>query len=124
MRIDPPRDLTPEEQAVLALLIPVGSPEADILRQQVAEAKVVGRCNCGCPTIDLEVPASAPRAAIAGPLASTEAQVAPLTDEPPGQLLLFVREGRLSSLEYVYYSDRPPQEWPSLERLSPVTFDR
>jgi hypothetical protein len=32
----------------------------------------------------------------------------PLADEPEGDVILFVKDGRLSYLEYVYYTDRAP----------------
>ena len=38
-------------------------------------------------------------------------------DEPVGELLLFVSEGYISSLEYVFYTDTPPREWPTLDRI-------
>jgi hypothetical protein len=44
------------------------------------------------------------------------------SDEPagrglPGEIILFVDDGRLSYMEYVYY-DALPTEWPSLDRIS------
>jgi hypothetical protein len=32
----------------------------------------------------------------------------PTADEPPATVILFVDDGRLSYLEYVYYSESPP----------------
>jgi hypothetical protein len=34
------------------------------LRVQAATARVIGRCRCGCPTIELAVAGSAPRAEV------------------------------------------------------------
>jgi hypothetical protein len=43
--------------------------------------------------------------------------VSPQGDDVPGEIILFVEEGRLSYLEYVYYDARP-LEWPALDRIS------
>jgi hypothetical protein len=51
-------------------------------------------------------------------LAPVEAQVAPVNDEPSGEIILFVDDGRLSSSEYVFYVNSPPSRWPSLDRLT------
>jgi hypothetical protein len=47
-----------------------------------------------------------------------ELTVAPEADEATGEVILFVDDGKLSYLEYVYYSELPPKAWPSDERLS------
>ena len=52
-----------------------------------------------------------------------ELRVAPVADEPPGEVILFVDDAKLSYLEYVYYSEGVPQDWPADERLSTVGQD-
>ncbi len=75
-------------------------------------------------SIDLAVAAGTRRATRADGLVPVELNVAPLTEEPPGQVILFVRNGELSYLELVFYEDRPPAEWPASDRLSLVSIDR
>jgi hypothetical protein len=39
-------------------------------------------------------------------------------------VLLFVRGGAPSTLEYVYYDDQPPDAWPAASRISPLVILR
>ncbi|HVA59746.1 MAG TPA: hypothetical protein VNG13_04310 [Mycobacteriales bacterium] len=104
---------------MLHLLLSVDYPGVVELRQQAASALVVGRCDCGCPTFDVQVAEDAPLAAVTPParVSPVELRVSPLTDEPVGEVLLFLDGGRLASVEYVFYVDEPPAEWPEPERL-------
>lgn len=47
------RPLTKEERALLEWLIANGEPDAQQYASQLSELKVVGRCTCGCPSLDL-----------------------------------------------------------------------
>lgn len=116
----PARALSGDERRVLDLLL---APEFDgvhELRRQAANAVVVGRCRCGCPTIDIDVRSDDEPAAIRGSLAPFEANIAPDCDGVPGQIILFLNAGRISSMEYVYFTDTVPSEWPPVSRLSVV----
>ncbi|PZS34728.1 MAG: hypothetical protein DLM59_04240 [Pseudonocardiales bacterium] len=118
MTVDDPRRLISAESAVLALLLSVEFPGVDALRVQARSAAVVGGCDCGCPSIALSVPADAPLASgLSSRLAPAEGVVSPLGEGVPGEIILFVDDGRLSYLEYVY-CDAPPTRWPSLDRIS------
>jgi len=119
---EPKRPLDPNERRVLDLLLRNEVPGAAELRKQAAAVTVVGRCECGCPTVDLAVPKALARAPSAGNLFSIEARVAPLGDEPTGDIILFLEGGVLSSLEYVFYTNNPPDDWPSSDRLSLLEF--
>ena len=113
-----PRPLTPAESAVLALLLRVEFPGVDALRVQACSAVVVGGCECGCPSIALEVPGDAPMASgLSSRLAPAEGVVSPQGEGVPGEILLFIDDGRLSYLEYVYY-DAASTEWPALDRIN------
>jgi hypothetical protein len=107
MKGDVPRPLTSAESAVLTLLLSVEFPGVDELRVQAASAAVVGGCDCGCPLAS----------GLSSRLAPAEGVVSPQGDGVPGEIILFVDDGRLSYLEYVYY-DAPPTEWPALDRIS------
>lgn len=47
------RSLTTEESNLLDWLIANGNSEAKRYASQVCEIRVVGRCTCGCPSLDL-----------------------------------------------------------------------
>ncbi|MFB9683022.1 hypothetical protein [Amycolatopsis plumensis] len=100
-----PRPLTPNERITLDTLLSGDFPGAAELRAQAPTARVIGRCDCGCPTIDLVVNEATPRA----PLRKS---VAVEADVPGGGLIVFVDGGRLSCLEYWTFEDRPATEFP------------
>jgi hypothetical protein len=111
------RSLATEERAVLDLLLALDFPGAGALRRQVDKAEVVGRCDCGCPSIHISVPEAVPSAALPDGVVPAELRVTPVGDEPEGDVILFVRNGRLDYLEYVFYTDDPPRAWPNISRL-------
>jgi hypothetical protein len=123
LKVDPPRPLNHDEHAILGFLLQPELDGVEQLRAQVPGAIVVGKCDCGCPTIDIEVDTNAPSSGLAGPLSPVGARVSPESDEPIGDVILFLKDGRLSSLEYVYYTDQPPDRWPTLDRLSTIEID-
>ena len=49
------RALSKEERTLLEWLVANGSPEARQYASQIEDIMVVGRCTCGCPSIDLAV---------------------------------------------------------------------
>jgi hypothetical protein len=109
-----PRPLNAEERRVLTFLLAETFPGSDELRLQSLNAIVTRRCDCGCPTVDVET--HGPVAPIEGALAAVEADVLPVSDEPPGQILLFLKDGYLSSIEYVYFG-AIPDAWPATDRM-------
>lgn len=114
------RPLHPDERAVLSLLLAEDFNGAAQLREQARDATVVGRCDCGCPSIYLASPSGSPRAHLASRLAPAEGRITPESEgEPPGEIILFVDDGKLSYLEYVYYG-RVPQSWPPTSRIATV----
>ena len=122
MKFDMPRSLSDDERLILEALLAPQFPGAVELRAQLAHVQVVGKCDCGCPTVDLFVPSNV----IPSPLktrnrlAPVEGRVTPVADEPSGDIILFVDDGRLSCLEYVSYDDPSPAAWPSLDRVTVV----
>jgi len=119
-----PRPLTEDEQLVLGRILAADFQGVSALREQALGVQVVGRCECGCPSVDLQPPADSTRSDQVGRLAPVELAVAPLADELPGEVILFVDDGRLSYLEYVYYCELPPTGWPSEDRLSAIESNR
>jgi hypothetical protein len=124
MKVDNPRPLTAAESVMLALLLGAEFSGVDALRVQARSAVVVGGCDCGCPSVALEVAADAPLASgLNSRLVPAEGVVSPQGEGVPGEIILFVDDGRLSYLEYVYY-DAPPKEWPAPDRVRVIVLDR
>jgi hypothetical protein len=119
VKFDQPRALNADERLILGALLAPDFPGSSELRDQVRDAKVVGKCDCGCPTVDIEVSRSATRSSVVvrDRLAPYEGRVVPEADEPSGDIILFVDDGYLSCLEYVSYSDPSPTQWPPLDRV-------
>jgi hypothetical protein len=112
-----PRPLTGREAETLEFMLSASFPGDGALRAQAAGAVVIEQCTCGCATIDFGSDADAPVApGLAGaPLVQTRARD---MDEHPVSLMLFVRDGRLASLEIVWYDESqmtaefpPPEFW-------------
>jgi len=83
---------------------------------------VVGRCDCGCPTVDIAVPHTMPPSLEQvgpGPL-PFEGVVRPREDDSEGGILLFAQGGYLSCLEYYTNYDPSPDDWPELARIEIV----
>ena len=125
VNLDEPRPLSKPERLILEALLTLDFPGVAELRAQISRVQVVGACDCGCPTIDLEVPMDVAASPVEtrARLAPVEGRVIPLAAEPPGEIILFVDGGRLSCLEYVSYDDPSPSEWPSLDRVTLVCND-
>ncbi|MBE8517484.1 hypothetical protein ILP97_08200 [Amycolatopsis sp. H6(2020)] len=101
------RPLTPNERTALDTRLAADFSGAAELRAQAATARVIGRCGCRCPTIDLVVDESAPRATV-------ESRVPIEADVPDGGLIVFIDEGRWSCLEYWSTADETPAEFPGV----------
>jgi hypothetical protein len=103
---------------VLSFLLEPEFPGVEALRRQAATARVVRRCECGCATIDLASAPAAPSAEGVREPNAVEARGRARDDgRPPPDLILFVRDGRLSSVEIVSYDEPvfdvfpPPEEF-------------
>jgi hypothetical protein len=116
-----PRPLTSRETETLELMLSAGFPGNEVLREQASQAMVIEQCRCGCATIDLGLESDAPVAPeIQGaPLVQTRARD---MDAHPVGLMLFVRDGRLSSLEIVWYDEsQMTGEFPAPDFWEPPT---
>jgi hypothetical protein len=99
------RPLTTTERALLDALLGDDVDGVAELRAQARRATASTGCECGCVTLDLHVPDEVPVSAAAG-TAALEGTVVDAAGEPIGELLLYVRDGRLSGLE-VHSLDEP-----------------
>jgi len=91
------RSLTPEERDLLERLLGRGTENAERYLKQLPDTTVVGKCSCGCPTLDLAV------RGIAASLSSPSTILADARGVSPEgvqfEIILHAREGLLSELE-------------------------
>jgi hypothetical protein len=114
------RDLTAEERELIRWLLLHGSPGAHNYLAQVDVARVVGRCSCGCPSVDLSVDGIGPDRA-AG-MVSLSDWLWPTPEGPLFGLVLFATDGRLACLEaWSVDGIATPKRWPEPEEL--VTYE-
>jgi hypothetical protein len=104
------RPLNPHEKALAEFLLSADFPGREELDQQLASAEAVSLCECGCGTINLRVVGASPRANCREPI--------PIEAYGDGiEVLLFVRDGLLASLEVVDHGDARPLPYPRPEQL-------
>lgn len=104
------RDLTTNEQALLESILGNASFEgASQLAAQIRGTKVVG----GPPTLlDLDASEDSPAANLADGPAPVRAFVESHGGEIDGEILIWVKNGRLSGLEFAWYTDAVPSGLP------------
>jgi len=91
------------------------------LRRQAAALTVVWECTCGCATVNLEVDRSR-SSAVPGLCSPVTESVSRVRDgDEFSELILFLEDGWLSSLEIVWYS-KPIPEFPPIDGFEPATL--
>jgi hypothetical protein len=114
-----PRPLNERERSVLDFLLSHDFPGVEALRVQAQSARVRGLGD-ELPTIVLlEVDVDAPFATEVAYTVPIDARVRDV--EPPQEVLLFVKWGRLECIELVDYSLEEPHELPTPEGLETPT---
>ena len=110
------RSLTADEDAALRWILWLEDfSGAEELRAQVAHV----RATSGRTTeIDLEVTEAAP-ASVGDGVLSVAALVVDADEQPEGFISIWVQGGYLSVLEYSWFTDRMPTQYPSPDRLRP-----
>ena len=96
MTICEERPLSNEEVALLEWLIDHGRPDASKYRFQIPLLRVVSKCGCGCPSIDLATGSASHKTGAPSIIADGEAT------SPEGVfvgIILHVRGGEISKLE-------------------------
>jgi len=101
-----PRPLSEEERVLLEFLLSADFPECESLRLQLASVSVEGACECGCGTVSPPVWGSSAAKAAGENTVPIEAY------DDAVDVLLFPRDGFISSLEIVFYDDRLPRPFP------------
>jgi hypothetical protein len=115
------RPLTPEEEALVRWLLENGNRDAGGFLPQLANARVVSRCPCGCASIDFAVDGAVPPAeARIKKLADYQWQAA---DGAQFGVFVFARAGQLAGLE-VWPIDglQAASLLPKIEQLRPLVF--
>ncbi|PYF99329.1 hypothetical protein SAMN05216184_10739 [Georgenia satyanarayanai] len=105
MENEPLGPLPDVARALLEALLAHDLPAAPALRAQAVSVRTRPGCTCGCGTLELVVTDDgAPLAPLHGTF-PVEGEVHDDDGTPVAGLLLFVEEGRLSSLEIFSYGD-------------------
>ncbi|GIE79756.1 hypothetical protein Aph02nite_57060 [Actinoplanes philippinensis] len=112
----PLRPLTEAERRVLAYLLDVNEPGAAALRAQLDSARTPGY-RAETAEFDLVVTGDVPLDTTGEALFPTRTFVWE-GDVPQGELLLWIRDGRMSCLEYGWISDDQPTDLPDPALLS------
>ena len=113
------REVAPVERALLEWLISNGEAEARTFLYQLDTVRVVARCGCGCPTVNLategdKTPLMGPSQILADFLGSTKEGV-------QVGVILHARQGKLSELEvYSLAGTEGPFSLPDVETLKPL----
>jgi hypothetical protein len=116
-----PRPLTKREQEMLDLFLSQEFQGVEALREQARSARVRGLHNGLEGVVLLGVQdANAPRARVPHTV-PVETRVRDA--EPPQEVLLFVKEGLLNSIEVVDYSGGEPDFLPAVEAVEAPTIN-
>jgi hypothetical protein len=93
------RDLTAEERRLLEWLLENSLTDTTAFAPQISQTKVVARCTCGCPTLDLAVGGKAFRTV--GPSTILVDAYGHSPEGVPVNVTIHAREGELSELEVI-----------------------
>jgi len=112
------RDLSVEERRLLEWLIGNGNAEASIYASQLPHVKVIGRCTCGCPTLDLALGEKKFRTIGASTILADAVGNSP--EGTPVNVILHAREGEISELEVISFDGTKVFGMPTPEMLKVV----
>jgi hypothetical protein len=107
-----PRPLNTDEERVIRALLTPEVDECATLVAQLPFVRVTRRWVSDLPSVDLEVLPGAPRAFTSERLLPTSGTVLQDNGDPGGLILVWLEDGLLAGIEYAWYTDRPPREWP------------
>lgn len=106
-----PRSLTQREREILDFLLTPEIEGIEALRRQAETARVTGKCECGCATINLaEDRATTPASEVAA-AAPVEAVRYPADPANTHGLMLWVEDGWLAGVE-IWWISEPPAQFP------------
>ena len=111
-----PRSLSTEERILLEWLLANGSSESKEYSSQIGSLRVVSRCTCGCPSIDLALGDRQHRKT--GPSTLVADFVGKTPEGVDVGVIVHVREGEISELEVYPISDaKSPFSLPTSDSL-------
>lgn len=116
----PPRTLTASEADALEFMLSVADARIEPLRRQAEFAAVNWECTCGCATVHFVIDRS--RASAAKGLCSPVLDAyrrGPVDLDRFCELIVFLDDGWLSSLELVWYGAMPIVEFPPPTEFEP-----
>ncbi|CAD5989888.1 conserved protein of unknown function [Agreia sp. COWG] len=103
-------DTGPVRELLVFILGQANFPGSNALRMQASDVEIVG----GSVTmLDLRIPDQSPISLAVDGVVPLSTQVVEGHDEPLGELLIWVSGGRLSCLEFAWWTDDPPFRLPS-----------
>jgi hypothetical protein len=113
------RPLTAQEAALVRWLLEHGNPDAAGFLSQLADARVVSRCPCGCASIDFAIGDVVPTAGAGIHILADYAWQA--ADGSQCGVFVFARGGQLAGLE-VWSADgmQAASSLPAIEQLCPL----
>jgi hypothetical protein len=117
-RISEQRALTAEERGLIQWLLEHGEADARSFLPQLAEATVIGRCPCGCVSIDLAVGGRIP---LDGGGMDILSDYVWREGELPFGVFVFAYGGILAGLDVYSFTD-PVTRLPDPEKLTPANY--
>ena len=112
------RDLAPEERRLLEWLIADGNANASAFTSQLPRVKVVARCTCGCPTLDLALGEKKSRTVGASTILADATGRSP--EGVPVIVTLHARAGEISELEVISCDETEAFGLPTPEMLKVI----
>ncbi|MGW1740084.1 hypothetical protein ACWCPQ_14875 [Nocardia sp. NPDC001965] len=112
-----PRPLTDLEAAVVAKLLSASRHDSAEYIAQIPYLRVVATWGAGSPSVDVEVDPGAIAADGVTDGIFANAAVTDLAGRPTGEVIIWVEAGRLSGIEYAWYTDERPTRLPDPDRI-------
>lgn len=113
------RQMTPDGSLpaeMVELIAHITSPLGDVSNAIMRQATAAKITRSSATMLDLSVPAELPAIDLGNGPAPGQALVYD-GDQLVGELLVWVRSGRLIGLEQAWYTDEPPTSWPVRGRV-------
>ncbi|WP_062993962.1 hypothetical protein [Nocardia anaemiae] len=112
-----PRALTELESGVVTKLLSSGVAGVGEFLSQLPFARVVATWGVGSPSVELAVlPGAVPASGSTDGIVASGA-VTDRNGAPVGEVILWVENGRLSGIEYAWYTDDRPRALPEPTRI-------
>ncbi|WP_433521179.1 hypothetical protein ACQPZ2_27955 [Nocardia pseudovaccinii] len=112
-----PRALNELESGVVTKLLSSGAAGAGEFLSQIPFAQVVATWGVGSPSVDLAVLPGAAQASGSTDGIFASGAVTDRNGAPVGEVILWVENGRLSGIEYAWYTDVRPRALPEPARI-------